>query len=409
MHSRTVSIIGQGYVGLPLAIELSKAGWTVYGLDTDLSKVALLKEGQSHIEDVPDSEIRSAIQNERYVPSSDFSLVTKAEFVVLCVPTPVYPDGTPDLRFLEAAVKQIAPFLNTGTLLINESTSFPGTVREYIPQILDSVRGGVSKEILLAAAPERTDPGNEKYSIRNTPRLIGGLTNVATERAIRFYETICSNVIEVSSPEVAELAKLLENTFRQVNIALMNQLVPLCRSLGVDTREVAEAASSKPYGFMKFLPGAGVGGHCIPVDPLYLLWKARQIGLDLPFIESADRTNREMPEYVSNRLIESAELRSGDGVLILGVAYKPGVADVRESPAHEVGKFLAQQGLRVFWWDPLVADFSVGNKWDQNESVKGAIVVTAQSGLQVLELVKRGTKVLDCTGAYKGIQGVSQL
>jgi UDP-N-acetyl-D-glucosamine dehydrogenase len=250
---------------------------------------------------------------------------------------------------------------------------------------------------------------NPKWDMKSTPRLVAGMTEEATELAYDFYSSFCDTVIKVSSPEVAESAKLLENTFRQVNIALMNQLVPFCRSLGIDVREVIEAAGSKPYGYMKFFPGAGVGGHCIPIDPLYLLWRSRQLGIDLPFVESADKTNREMPRYVANRLIDLAGLKSGDKALIMGVAYKAGISDVRESPAIDVANHLISIGIEVFWRDPLVSEFEVGKKWDSSIDVKGAIVVTAQPDLGVESIASAGVPVLDCTGAYKGIQGVSQL
>jgi len=405
----SVAIVGQGYVGLPLAMAASRSGWKVTGLDVSESRVSQLNGGISHIEDVSSEELREAIDASRYVASNDGSLAGTSDVVVVCVPTPLNGGNDPDLSFVESAVRLVAIHLRPDALLISESTSYPGTVRDLIKPLVESIRSDKGVGIRYASAPERVDPMNAKWDMKSTPRLVAGLTDEATELAHEFYSSFCETVIKVSSPEVAESAKLLENTFRQVNIALMNQLVPFCRSLGIDVREVVEAAGSKPYGFMKFYPGAGVGGHCIPIDPLYLLWRSRQLGIDLPFVESADKTNRDMPKYVANRLIDLAGLKSGDKALILGVAYKSGISDVRETPAHDVATHLVSQGVEVYWSDPLVSEFESVIKWDASISVKGAIVVTAQPGLEVESVAGSGVLVLDCTGAYKGIKGVSQL
>jgi UDP-N-acetyl-D-glucosamine dehydrogenase len=244
--------------------------------------------------------------------------------------------------------------------------------------------------------------------MENTPRLVSGIDQVSNQRALDFYRSVCESVIEVSKPEVAEMAKLLENTFRQVNIALINQLVPLCRELGIDIREVVEAAGSKPYGYMKFFPGAGVGGHCIPIDPLYLLWKARQVGIELPFVKEADEINGAMPDYVSSRLIDLAKPEPGSYLAILGVAYKSGISDIRESPAEDVAHSLQIQGFKVLWSDPLVKSFHDYQELT-DQKLAGAIVVTAQDGHAVAELAKSGVPILDCTGAYKAVKGVEQL
>lgn len=405
----SVLIVGQGYVGLPLAMAASKSGWHVTGLDVSASRVRQLNQGVSHIEDVSNEELRAAIDESRYVASSDASLASVADVVVVCVPTPLNEDSNPDLSFVESAVRMVAPYLRHDALLISESTSYPGTVRDLIKPLVESTRSDRGIGIRYASAPERVDPMNSSWTMQSTPRLVAGLTEEATEIAHEFYSSFCSTVIKVSSPEVAESAKLLENTFRQVNIALMNQLVPFCRSLGIDIREVVEAAGSKPYGFMKFYPGAGVGGHCIPIDPLYLLWRSRQLGIDLPFVESADKTNREMPEYVSKRLIDLVGLKRGEKALIMGVAYKVGISDVRESPAHYVAKYLVEAGIDVYWSDPLVNEFEGAKEWNPSIFVNGAIVVTAQPGLGVELVVASGTPVLDCTGTYKGVNGVAQL
>ena len=406
---RSVAIVGQGYVGLPLAIEAAKSGLSVVGLDVSETRVTTLNEGSSHIEDVKDEVLREVIAGASYRASTNGVDAADADVVVICVPTPLYGKSDPDLSFVESAVRMVATHLKPNALLVSESTSYPGTVRELIKPLVESLRDDNGLGIRYASAPERVDPMNPKWDMKSTPRLVAGLTEEATELAHEFYSSFCDTVIKVSSPEVAESAKLLENTFRQVNIALINQLVPFCRSLGIDVREVIEAAGSKPYGFMKFFPGAGVGGHCIPIDPLYLLWRSRQLGIDLPFVESADKTNREMPKYVANRLIDLAGLSSGDKALIIGVAYKAGISDVRESPASDVASHLISKGVEVFWLDPLVSEFEVGKKWDSSISVKGAIVVTAQPDLGVETITSAGVPVLDCTGAYKGIKGVTQL
>jgi UDP-N-acetyl-D-glucosamine dehydrogenase len=271
-----------------------------------------------------------------------------------------------------------------------------------------SLRADSAASISFASAPERVDPRNSTWNMGNTPRLVAGLDELASKRALEFYSSICEKVIPVSKPEVAEMAKLLENTFRQVNIALVNQLLPLCKELGIDLREVVEAAGSKPYGYMKFYPGAGVGGHCIPIDPLYLLWKARQVGHELPFIVQADEINGAMPKYVVERLLELATPTKGSHIAILGVAYKAGISDVRESPAENVAKELLAKGLNPLWIDPLVESFH-NFEAHSGQVLSGAIVVTAQEGLAVKDLANSGVPILDCTGAFKGIAGVEQL
>lgn len=405
----TVAIVGQGYVGLPLAVAAASAGWKVIGIDSSPQRVKNLNSGISHIEDVAHEELKKLIANGTYQASIDGGSVSPAEVVAICVPTPLGEDNEPDISFVDSAVRLIAPHLKSDALLVSESTSYPGTVRDLVKPLVESLRGDQGKNIKFASAPERVDPLNSNWNMKSTPRLVSGLTDEGTDLAYEFYSSFCDSVIKVSSPEVAEAAKLFENTFRQVNIALMNQLVPFCRSLGIDIREVVEAAGSKPYGYMKFFPGAGVGGHCIPIDPLYLLWKSRQQGVDLPFVVSADETNRKMPKYVAQRLIDLAGLVPGKKALLLGVAYKAGISDVRESPARDVAEFLLSKGVDVLWHDPLVDEFSLGRAWDKSERVDGAIVITAQPGMDIATVADGKVPILDCTGTYKSIGGVSQL
>jgi len=403
-----VSIVGQGYVGLPLAMAAVKAGWDVTGIDVSVKNVESLNAGKSHIEDVSDSELAEAISQGLYRASNKGSAAESSDVCVICVPTPLNSDGLPDLSFLESAVNQVAEHLKPDALLVSESTSYPGTVRELVMPLVASFREDGGKKMSFASAPERVDPRNTNWNMFNTPRLVSGIDDISTKRALDFYSSICETVIPVSKPEVAEMAKLLENTFRQVNIALVNQLVPFCKELGIDVREVVEAAGSKPYGYMKFFPGAGVGGHCIPIDPLYLLWKARQVGHELPFVAKADEVNGNMPKYVVERVVEMTSPDFGANIAILGVAYKSGISDVRESPAEHVAQALVSKGLKPVWVDPLVENFH-GFEKHNGHKVSGAIVVTAQEGLPVRELAESGVPILDCTGVFKGIAGVEQL
>lgn len=406
--NKRLSIVGQGYVGLPLAMAAVRAGYQVTGIDVSKTIVERLNQGLSHVEDVSDAELQQAISAGLYRSSSTGEIASEADICVICVPTPLDGAGLPDLSFLESAVRLVAQHLPTQSLLVSESTSYPGTVRDFVQPLFASLRTDNAAGMSFASAPERVDPRNEKWDMKNTPRLVSGIDEESTKRAMEFYSSICDSVIEVSKPEVAEMAKLLENTFRQVNIALVNQLVPFCKEIGIDIREVVEAAGSKPYGYMKFFPGAGVGGHCIPIDPLYLLWKARELGVELPFVAKADEINGGMPKYVVSRLMESAKLSAGAHVAILGVAYKAGISDVRESPAEHVANELRERGFKVVWEDAMVEKFH-GHERYSDHKLSGAIVVTAQPGLPVAKLTSEGVHILDCTGVFKGISGVEQL
>lgn len=410
MGSKTVAIIGQGYVGLPLAIAATSSGWNVIGIDVNGKTVINLNLGQSHIEDISDLELQKVLSANLYKASVDFNDVSAADVVVICVPTPLNDKREPDLAFLSSAVTAVAPHLKKDVLLISESTSYPGTVRDVVKGLISNMRDDKGADILLASAPERVDPGNEKYNHKNTPRLVSGLTTEATKKAAEFYRSFTETVIEVSSPEVAETAKLLENTFRQVNIALVNEVAIISRALGIDVREVIEAANSKPYGFMKFTPGAGVGGHCIPVDPSYFSWRAKQVGAQARFIDLANEVNDQMPKYVSDRLLKLiGKPATGLNLLICGVAYKPGVGDVRETPADGVAEYLLSLGARISWHDPLVESWRGQERSLLTEKYDGAIVVTPQPGMDLSGLVAAKTPIFDCTGAYKNLPIVEQL
>jgi len=365
-----VSIIGQGYVGLPLAMAAVKAGWDVTGIDISPNTVESLSSGRSHIEDVSDLELSKAISQGAYRATTSGKGASKSDISVICVPTPLDKKGLPDLTYLKSAVTLIAAELKSDALLISESTSYPGTVRDLVAPLVASLRADSAASISFASAPERVDPRNSTWNMGNTPRLVAGLDELASKRALDFYSSICEKVIPVSKPEVAEMAKLLENTFRQVNIALVNQLLPLCKE--------------------------------------HLLWKARQVGHELPFIAQADEINGAMPKYVVERLLELATPDKGSHITILGVAYKAGISDVRESPAENVAKELLARGLNPLWIDPLVESFH-NFEGHSGQVLAGAIVVTAQEGLAVNELANSGVPILDCTGAFKGISGVEQL
>lgn len=406
-QTRTLAIIGQGYVGLPLAMAAVDAGWSVIGVDNFEAKVSQINSGSSPIEDITDEQLQSAITKGAYRATTDYSTVSEASVITICVPTPLDEKREPDLALLRSAAKRIAPFISNETLVVSESTSYPGTLREVIIPIIDELRSESTKSIYFASAPERVNPGDPVWNQKNTPRLIGAIDDMSKKRASEFYESICDAAISVSTPEVAEAAKLLENTFRLVNIALINEFTQLCSANDLNVHDIIDAASSKPYGFMPFRPGVGVGGHCIPVDPLYLTWWARQSGVKAKFVESADFINREMPQFVAERALSLVERKTDSPkVLILGVAYKPGVADVRETPATELRNHLLHKGATVAWYDPLVSKWDdtgpVDLKWDCDV----AILATMQPGMDLINLTERGVKILDCTNSLKAQKGV---
>ena len=409
-ESRILAIIGQGYVGLPLAIAAVDAGWTVIGIDNFEAKVAQINSGKSPVEDISDTQLQAALTSGAYRASTDFSSVAKASVITICVPTPLDEKREPDLSLLQSAASAIAPFVSNETLVVSESTSYPGTLRDIIIPAVDSLKPKDSVKVYFASAPERVNPGDPVWNQKNTPRLVGAVDAESQVKALAFYESICDVAVAVSSPEVAEAAKLLENTFRLVNIALINEFTQLCASTGINVHEVIDAASSKPYGFMPFRPGVGVGGHCIPVDPLYLTWWARQNGGRAEFVEAADSINHAMPKYVALRALELvAPSVIKPKVLILGVAYKPGVGDVRETPVSELRDHLKAHGAEVAWHDPLVTVWEGSDPVDLDWECDVAILATKQPGVDIQQIVARGIQVLDCTNSYKNHQGVTSL
>ena len=399
---KVLTVIGQGYVGLPLAIAAVEAGWTVVGIDTIEEKVAQINSGSSPVEDVSSDELERVLREGKYRASTDFREVERANVVVICVPTPLDTEKNPDLKILESAARSLAPYLSEGALLVSESTSFPGTLRDVIIPIIQSYIPNQSKNLFFASAPERVNPRDAIWNQKNTPRLLGAINEESLQKAREFYDSICDEVITVSNPEIAEAAKLLENTFRLVNIALINEFAQLCSNSGISVSEVISAAATKPYGFMPFNPGVGVGGHCIPVDPLYLTWWARKNGTPAAIVEKAYEINHEMPKYVAKRALEMAgSLIKSPKILILGVAYKPGLADVREAPSVELKKYLVSMGAEVHWNDPLVHTWEGTLPSPLNSDYDLAILVTYQPGTDIRELNARNVPILDCSNSLK--------
>lgn len=409
-NTKTLAIIGQGYVGLPLAMAAVDAGWTVIGIDNFQTKVSQINSGSSPVEDVRDQQLQAALSSGAYKATSDFSEAALAAVITICVPTPLDDKREPDLTLLRSAATGIAPFVSNETLVVSESTSYPGTLRDLIIPIIYENKPVTSQSVYFASAPERVNPGDPIWNQKNTPRLVGGIDADSQSRALAFYKSICDAVVSVSTPEIAEAAKLLENTFRLVNIALINEFTQLCSAAEVNVQEVIDAASSKPYGFMPFRPGVGVGGHCIPVDPLYLTWWARQHSEEAAIVEAANLINHEMPSYVAERALSlvNPEIKNPK-VLILGVAYKSGVGDVRETPVSELRDRLITSGAVVAWHDPFVPIWEDSESVDLEWECDVAILATKQPGMDVEHLVTRGIQILDCTNSIKGITGVTSL
>jgi UDP-N-acetyl-D-glucosamine dehydrogenase len=358
-----ISVVGQGYVGLPLAISCAHAGFKVTGIDLNQEKVSKLNEHRSIIEDVSDAELKSVSESGKYKATSDFVIDPSNEIICICVPTPLRPNHQPDLDILKAATKDVGKGLKAGMLVIIESTIQPGTTRDVVVPILEKESGLNRDQFLVAYSPERIDPMNKKFTIKNTPKLVAGLTVEAAVKAKEFYSKFIDQVDVCDSLEVAETAKLLENSFRLVNISFINELSMFCQKIGIDVNDVIKAASTKPYGFMPFYPSVGVGGHCIPVDPLYLAQAARAVGAPTRFIELADEINLGMPTYFVGRASEMLGGLKGKKVLVIGVSYKPNVADVRETPVEALISGLKKSGAVVSWHDDLV------KSWNDEKSV----------------------------------------
>jgi len=352
-------IVGLGYVGLPLVMEFVRAGYSVIGFDVSQKVVDLLNDGRSHIKDVPAAAVAAAVKSGKFVATTDLTRLREPDAISICVPTPLSKTKDPDVSYVLAATDAVKQALRRGQLVILESTTYPGTTRELMLPALEATGLKVGEDFFLAFSPERVDPGNTKWNTHNTPKVLGGITPACLQVAAALYQPAIEKLVPVSSTEAAELVKILENTFRSVNIGLVNEMAIVCDKLGVDVWEVIEAAATKPFGFMKFMPGPGVGGHCIPLDPHYLAWKMRTLNYKTRFIELAGELNAAMPEYwigkLAERLNDAGKAVRGSTVLVLGVAYKKDIDDIRESPALDVMRLLHQRGATVCYHDPFVA------------------------------------------------------
>ena len=349
----SIGIVGLGYVGLPLAMEFAEAGMDVIGVDVDAQKMASLREGRSHIEDVADERLSAVLERCHF--STRFVELHEAEAIIICVPTPLTANREPELGPLLSAARAVGNVVRAGQTIVLESTTFPGTTRDYLKPLLEESGLRAGQDFALAFSPERVDPGRTDYTIRTTPKVVGGLTEGCTARASEIYGRVCERVVEVGSPETAEMTKLLENIFRSVNIALVNEMSMLADRMGIDIWEVVDAASTKPFGFMRFEPGPGMGGHCLPVDPFYLTWRAREFDLATEFVELAGKVNQQMPyfclEQIERALNDDHKSVRGSRILVMGASYKPGVGDIRESPALKIMGLLQERGAEVVYHD----------------------------------------------------------
>jgi UDP-N-acetyl-D-glucosamine dehydrogenase len=405
-----VGVVGIGYVGLPLAVAFAEAGDDIVALDLDPLKVSALAAGDSYIEDVPSERLRAVLPRIR--ATYRYADLAKADAVIICVPTPLTESREPDLSPLDAAAKSLAQVLQPGQLIVLESTSYPGTTRERVMPRLESSGLRVGQDFYLAFSPERVDPGRTDYTLRTTPQVIGGITPACLDRADELYSRVCDHTVRVSTPEAAELAKLLENIFRSVNIALVNEIAMLCERMGIDIWEVVEAAATKPYGFMRFEPGPGMGGHCLPVDPFYLTWRARQFHMSTEFIELAGKINQSMPyhcaERVQQALNDVAKPVKGSRILILGASYKGGVSDIRESPALRIIEVLTGRGGIISYHDDYVSSLPafglVSVPLDDAVAEADAVVlVTAHPHVDHGAVAARSALFVDLRGVTRGL------
>ena len=406
-----VGVVGLGYVGLPLGVAFAEEGHAVVGVDTDQRRVASVAAGESHIEDIASERLRSV--SARLTATTDYERLADCDAVLIAVPTPLTRNREPDLGPLLSSARALARVLREGQLIVLESTTYPGTTREQLVPLLEESGLAAGRDFNVAFSPERVDPGRTDYTLRNTPKIVGGLTPACLDRALALYALVCDELVPVSSPEPAELAKLLENVFRSVNIALVNELAMLCDRMGIDIWEVVDAASTKPYGFMRFEPGPGMGGHCLPVDPFYLSWKAREFGQPTEFVELAGEVNQRMPEFcvarIARALNDQAKPVRGSRIAVIGASYKAGVGDLRESPAVTIMRILAEQGADVVYHDDYVAEVpELGMTGESLEAALAgadvAVIVTAHPGLDLQRIVDGAPLVVDFRGVTRGIE-----
>lgn len=412
-----VGIVGLGYVGLPLAAEFGKGGFPVTGFEVDARKVREIKGHRSYIPDVPTAAVAELAKKGLLSATLDFSGLKKQDAVIICVPTPLRKSKDPDVSYIVSAIKETRKYLRRGQLIILESTTYPGTTKELVKPMLEQGGLQAGKDFFLAFSPERVDPGNKKFGVKNTPKVVGGVTPACTELAGALYGSVIDTVLKVSSTEAAELVKLLENTFRAVNIAMINELALMCNKLGLDVWEVINAAASKPFGFMPFYPGPGIGGHCIPLDPHYLGWKMKTLNFEPRFIELAGAINSSMPDHTVSRLGEILNTRgkalSRSRILMIGMAYKPDISDPRESPARDVLTILGKTGAKADYYDPYVSETDIEGK--VRRSRKDALehigdydcvmIVTPHSCIDYAAIAKKARLVFDTRNATKGIKG----
>jgi UDP-N-acetyl-D-glucosamine dehydrogenase len=417
LHDRTatIAVIGQGYVGLPIAVAFAQAGFSVFGIDRDAAKIAELAAGRSYVEDVRGETIAGLVASGRFRPRSGFDEIGQCRAVVICVPTPLSKTGDPDISFIMESVASVAPRIVPPALIVLESTSYPGTTREILVPALTQAGFTVGADVFVAFSPERIDPGNSRFGFTNTPKVLGGVTPECTRMASALYSQAVERVVPVSSPETAEMTKLLENTFRMVNVALVNEVAVMCDHLGIDAWEVIGAASTKPFGFMPFYPGPGLGGHCLPVDPHYLAWKLRMLDYHSRFIALAEEINAGRPYQVVEKVAGALNLDSkavnGATILALGASYKAGIGDIRESPALKVIWLLMQRGAHVRYHDPHVPSIDLGGtRLDSVElspaEIEGAdctVILTAHPGIDYAMVAERSRKVVDMRNATAGI------
>jgi UDP-N-acetyl-D-glucosamine dehydrogenase len=407
---KRVGIIGLGYVGLPLAVAFAEQGCQVVAVDSDPRKIQELAAGRSYIEDVPGERLGAVAG--RIEPSTRYAGLADAEAVLICVPTPLSANREPDLSPLIDCAAALTGVLRPGQLVVLESTTYPGTTRERLAPLLEESGLAAGRDFHLAFSPERVDPGREDFTLRTTPKVVGGLTAACAERAVALYELVCDTVVRVSTPEAAELCKLLENIFRSVNIALVNELALLADRMGIDIWEVVDAAATKPYGFMRFDPGPGMGGHCLPVDPFYLSWRAREFGMSTEFIELAGKINQQMPYHcvskIAQVLNDLGRPVKGSRIAVFGVSYKPGMGDLRESPALKILELLGRQGAELSYHDPHVG--SIGELGLQSVPVEQAlrdadlaVIVTAHPGVDHELVARRARAVVDLRGVTRSM------
>lgn len=409
-----LGVVGLGYVGLPLAVEMVKQGFTVIGIDLDPSKVESIYQGESYIHDISSEDLKTVMQSGRFQPTTDYSMLRVIDALSICVPTPLSENQDPDTSYIETVVDQIKLHMKEGMLITLESTTYPGTTEELIEQKLEAVGKKVGEDYFLCFSPERVDPSNGRFTTFNTPKVIGGTTEACLKLGAALYSQYVETVVPVSNPKVAEMSKLLENTFRSVNIAFVNEMAMMCDRMGIDIWEVIDAAATKPFGFMPFYPGPGIGGHCIPLDPMYLSWKAKGFRFYSQFIELAQSTNDNMPYYVMNKtatiLNEYAKSIRKSNILLLGMAYKPNIADLRESPALEVYELFKEAGANVEYFDPYAETFR-DKHGETVHSVKYSpadfkgydciVLITNHKNLEYDEIASLGVPVLDTRNAFK--------